>query len=302
MRKLLTTALVTVAVLAIGPAAAATVTVRITASGFTPKTVSIKTGDAVTYTNGDTVAHQVVLKQTAGVQCAQPLTIQPGQSASCTFTRAGKYDYSDPTRQGGAFRGTVSVLPAPLSVTLRMAPTSVVYGAKTTLTGSLSSGEAGEKVTMLAQECGASSFTPLASVTTTTGGSFTFVAQPRLNAAYEARVRNTTSAAGGVRVRPRIGLRRLAPRRFAVRVLAAQSFAGRLASFQRYSRVTGRWVLVRRVTLRAGGTTTLPIDPTTVSRATFKARVRARVRVRIVLPGSQVGACYAAGRSNVVRS
>ena len=54
---------------------------------------------------------------------------------------------------------------------------------------------------------------------------------------------------------------------------------------------------VRSVTLRATGT---GVAPTVVSAATFRSRVAARTKVRIVLTKTQVGACYVASRSNVV--
>src|SRR5919109_12835 len=41
-------------------AAPATTTVKITRSAFSPKKVTIKTGDAVKWTNTDTITHQVV--------------------------------------------------------------------------------------------------------------------------------------------------------------------------------------------------------------------------------------------------
>jgi plastocyanin len=285
------------------PAAAATVTITITKTGgFQPATVSIKAGDAVTFTNADTVAHQVVFKNTNGVQCAQPLVVQAGASGTCTFTRAGKYAFSDPTQKGKGFKGTVNVAQGPAGVSLSSSKRVVTYGGKTTLSGSISSGQANQKLTVNAQPCGQSTFTALTTLTTGTGGAYSYVAQPTVITTYQVRWKSATSPAVTVRVRPRVRLRKVAPRKFRVAVSAAQSFAGRTATFQRYSTLRRRWVVVRRLTLRAAGATTLPINPTAVSRRTFRARVGAGLRVRVLLPKAQVGACYAAGVSNVVRS
>jgi plastocyanin len=299
MRKLLL-AVAAVCALAL-PAAAATVTIKITKTGFAPTTVSIATGDSVSFSNTDTAAHQVVFKSTTGVQCAQPLVVQAGASASCTFTRAGKYGFSDPTHKGKGFKGIVNVTQG-AAVTLAASSHVLTYGGKTTLSGSISSGQPNQKVTVHAQACGQASFSPLATLTTTAGGAYSYAAQPSLITSYEVRLKNATSSPLTVKVRPRIRLRKLAPRRFRATVTAAQSFAGRTASFQRYSATLGRWVQVRLFALRAAGTTTLPISPTAVSRRTFRARVRSGLRVRVLLPKTQVGACYAAGVSNVIRS
>lgn len=299
-RKLLL-AVIAVCALAL-PAAAATVTITITKTGFSPATVSIKTGDSVTFTNSDAVAHRVVFKNTNGVQCAQPLVVQPSASGTCTFTRAGKYVFSDPTQKGKGFKGTVNVAQGAAGVTLGSSKRVVTYGAKTMLSGSISSGQANQKVTVNAQPCGQSTFTALTTLTTATGGAYSYAAQPKVITTYQVRWKSTVSAATTVKVRPRVRLRKLAPRKFRVAVSAAQSFAGKTAAFQRYSTLRQRWVVVRRFTLRAAGATTLPINPTAVSRRTFRARVRSGLRVRVLLPKAQVGECYAAGVSNVVRS
>ena len=185
------------------------------------------------------------------------------------------------------------------SVALAVSPQVVVYGARVTLSGTLSTQRAGEAVQVLAQACGQTAPTGVATATTTTGGAFTQQVQPLLNTVYSVRVRGATSNTVTVRVRPLIRLVRVARGRFAVRVSAATTFAGRYGLFQRYSGVTRRWVTVRRVVLRAN---TTGVAPTVVSSAAFRARVARRLRVRFVLPQAQVGACYLAGFSNVVRS
>src|SRR5207245_8155688 len=79
------------------PAATASATVKITKTGYSPTAVSIIAGESVAFANTDTVAHTVDFKSTTGMQCssAVPLVVAAGQSASCTFSTAGKFTFSD---------------------------------------------------------------------------------------------------------------------------------------------------------------------------------------------------------------
>lgn len=303
MRKLITAAVVLAAVAVVGVASAKTVTIAITKNGFVPKTASVVTGDSVSFVNQDTQAHQVVLKPTTGFTCTGPLTVQPGQTVTCTFRTAGSYAVTDANNKGNAWKATITVgTAAGGALTLQVTPRTVTYGGRVTLTGKLASGQSNQKVDVLAQECGSSAFKAVSSVNTTAGGSYTATAQPTRNTTYEVRNKNTTSTQVTVKVRPRVTLRKLATRKFKVNVLAAESFAGKYVVFQRYSSSLRRWVTVKRVVLKAGSTVTLPINPTTTSTATFRARVKARLRVRALLTAAQAGTCYAASASNVVRS
>jgi plastocyanin len=292
-------------VLAVAAAApAATVTMAITRNGYVPKTLTIVTGDAVTFANQDTAAHQVVLKPTGGFTCSAGLVIQPGQSSTCTFHSVTKYAVSDPNHKGSAFKGTITVSAGPPGsvLSLTAAPKVVVYGARTTLSGQLAIRQVNQKVDIFAEECGAASFTKLTTVTTTSDGMYSFVVQPRRNTTYEARWKSSSSQQVLVKVRPKLTLGKLAPRKFRATVLAADSYAGKFVLFQRYRPASGRWVTVRSVVLRTGGTVTTPINPTTVSRVVFRARVRAGVRVRAYLTQAQAGTCSAATRSAIIRS
>ena len=103
------------------------------------------------------------------------------------------------------------------------------------------------------------------------GGVFIAVVTPRKNTVYTVKVKNTTSNA----------------------------LAGKYATFQRYSGTLQRWVNVKRVLLRANST---GVAPTVISSVTFRSSIRARLKIRAVLPQLQVGTCYVAGRSNVILS
>ena len=305
MRKLHLAALAVLVLSVAAAAPAATVTMAVTRNGYVPKTLTIVTGDAVAFANQDTVAHQVVLKPSTGFTCAASLVVQPGQSTTCTFHTVTKYAVSDPNHKTAAFKGTITVNAGPPGsvLSLTATPKVVVYGGHSTLSGQLATGLPNQKVDIFAEECGAASFTKLTTVTTTTGGAYTFAVQPRRNTTYEARAAKALSSTQVlVKVRPKLTLRKLATRKFRVTLLAADSYAGKFVLFQRYRSSTGRWITVRSVVLGAGGTLMLPINPTTVSRTVFRAKVRARLRVRAYLTQAQAGSCDAAVRSAVIRS
>lgn len=282
------------------PAASSTKTVTISKTGYNPTSVSITVGDTVVFTNSDTVAHTVIFKQATGFHCNMvvPLVLAASKSASCTFTSTGRFNFSDPVNKGKNFRGTITVTAGP-AANLAAAPKAVVFGGKTTLTGALASKQAGVTVQILQAQCGTSTSSMLTSLKSGTGGAFTYTAQPLRQTSYTARVKNSDSTAVLVKVLPRLRFGKVARHKYAVHVFAAESFAGKIATFQRYRRATKRWVKVRRVLLHAD---TTGVSPTVVSSATFRSGIRARLRVRVTLGAKQVGACYAAGRSNAIRS
>jgi plastocyanin len=303
MKRLVVLALAVLGTVA-SSAPAATTTMAITRNGYVPRTLTIVTGDSVVFANQDTVAHQVVLRPTSGFTCIAGLVIQPGQDSTCTFRTVTNYTVRDPNRRTAAFRGTIRVGPGPPGsvLSLTATPKVVIYGGRSTLSGQLATGMANQRIDIFVRECGAAAFTRLTAVTTTTGGAYTLTVQPRKNTTYESRYRVLSSTQVPVRVQPRLTLRKLAPRRFRVNVLAAESYAGKVVLFQRYRLVARRWVTVRSVVLRAGSTLTTPINPTSVSTATFRSRIKKRLRVRALLTQAQAGSCYAARASATIRS
>jgi plastocyanin len=300
MRKRLVP-LVAVAALATAGAApgAATKTVTISKTGYAPTAVSITTGDAVLFKNSDTVAHTVNFNSTAGLHCtaAVPLAIAAGASASCTFSNAGKFRFSDPASNKKSFRGTVTVT-APLVSSLTVAPKTVVYGSKSKLAGKLASGQSGQALQIHALACGDTKSTLVATVTTTANGAFSYEAQPSKKTAYTLSSKGLTAGAS-VGVEPSLVLRKTGRHRFTLSVVAAQTFAGKVATFQRYRPALKRWVKVKRVTL---GTGTGGTAPTVIAAAKFRSSIRAGLRVRASLGSKQVGTCYLAGHSNTIRS
>lgn len=72
-----------------GPAQAATHSVAIIAMKFTPKTLQIAAGDAVTFLNQDNAPHTATAKDGS----FDTGRLAPGQDASITFDAPGEYSY-----------------------------------------------------------------------------------------------------------------------------------------------------------------------------------------------------------------
>ena len=298
MRKLLLLLAATAMLALTGAAAAMTATVTITKAGYVPSSTTIARGDSVQFVNSDTVVHQIVFKSTTGVTCSpNPLVLQVGQNGTCTFQTAGSYTYSDPNVKGNTFRGSVTVTGVADSISLAAAPHLIAFGGKVTLSGILSTHKAGENVDVLALPCGSPAASKVLTVQTTANGAFSALVQPLMNTAYTVKVRNTTSSAAGVSVRPKLRIGKVAPHRYSIRVTAAQSFAGKYASFQRYNGT--RWIAVKTVLLAANST---GVAPTVITTATFRSSLKAGLRVRVVLGQAQAGTCYLPGSSNTILS
>lgn len=292
MRKNLLLLLLAAIAVAVTPAATAETTataVSITRSSFVPKNVTIAANETVKWTNNDTQNHQVVCQKCS---FTSPI-LKPSESYSYTFIKGGKFAITDAL--SSRLKGTVTVN---AGVTLAASPTVVTYGGASTLSGRVSNNAAGEKVILLGKQCGALAFSSVSTVTTTGGGHYTTTVAPVKNTAYQAKWKTTTSPNVTVKVRPKMRLAKLASHKYRVRVRAAQSFAGKLAEFQRYSTATKSWVKARLVTLKTIGTA----GATQISGATFRSSVKAGLKVRIIMRSSQTAPCYAAGRSNVILS
>jgi hypothetical protein len=186
---------------------------------------------------------------------------------------------------------------APPTLTLKASATVVAYGGSTTLSGVLSTQRTGQHVDILGQDCGQGGFKKVTTVTTTTGGAFTYAAKPTMNTSYQAKQKAVTSPTVAVKVTPTLALRKLARGKFSVSVTAAQSFVGKYVVFQRLR--TTKWVSLKHVTL---ATVRQGTKPTEVSSATFTIKLPTRLRVRAVLPSTQAATCYAAAKSKTIRS
>jgi hypothetical protein len=193
--------------------------------------------------------------------------------------------------------GAAPVAAAPPTLTLQAAPTVVTYGGTTTLSGTLSSAQAGQSVDVQAQPCGQTAFKKVATVSTTAGGAFSSSVKPTIDTTYRVKAKSASSPSVTVKVGPVLALKKIARGNFRVSVTAAASFVGKYVVFQRLR--NAKWVTLKKVTLKSVVTTTAP---TQVSSASFRIKLKTRLRVRSILPAAQAGTCYLPAKSKVIRS
>jgi plastocyanin len=282
--------LVALAVLSVPSALAATKTVDITQAGFTPDRITIAYGDTVTWTNKDNANHQVLADQAAFP--TSPV-LAPNQTYSYTFTKSGSFGYRDAlnTRR----RGTIIVRPG---ITMKASAAKVGYGGTLTVSGTVSNGATGENVLVEAMQCGATSFSRVATARSGAQGAWSSSVKPAMNTSYRSSWKNASSAPLAVKVSPAASLKRVRAGRFTASVTAAQSFVGKYVVLQRYARARKAWKTVKRVTLR---TVKAGTAPTQISSAGFRARGTRGARLRLLLTQPQAGACYVASTSAAIR-
>ena len=287
MKKLIVP-LIAVTALAVGaapaaPATTATVQVNIKRSSFDKSLTTIKTGDTVKWVNTDTQNHQVVSNNGSFVS---PI-LGPAKSYSHRFNAAGTYRYHDGLN--AAVRGTIKVSgPAP-AVTAGVSLPIIVYGQGVSLSGTVSNGQANEKVTIYQQPYPQTSFAEMTTVLTGPNGVWNLVLtpSPKILTQYQAKWNGRTSVTVGVSVRPRIRLFYRSGR-FTTAVQSAASHARRSVQVQRLSRF-GQWVTLKKV--RLGGK----------SSAVFRLTLpKGRSQIRIAMSVNQAGAGYLAGYSPTI--
>src|SRR5919201_1799895 len=199
------------------------------------------------------------------------------ESVICYRTRKGVYGM----RKILVFAAAVATLVGagataavkPASVTISLSRPSVVYGASVKLSGLISSHQANQKVTVLAEPFGTASFAEVATLDTAKGGAWSYSASPLIQTRYKAQWK-ATSRVVTVNVRPRIALtlqsRTSSKGTFSVKVSGNRSFAGKYVLVQRLS--SSGASTVRHVVLGAG------------SSATFSVRLPSNARLRAVMP------------------
>lgn len=264
------------------PASQATKAVAIKATGFSPASVTIATTDAVKWTNRDTKNHQIVANNGSFASAV----IKPGKSYTHTFGTAGTFRYHDALHP--TLAGKVVVKGPPPAVTIATLAPIIDYGQTTHISGTVSSGKAGETVTVWAQPYGTVSPVQIATLLTATNGIWDLVVKPTLLTTYTAHWKSTVSQAVGVQLRPSIGFS--AYKRYgSVKVKTDRSLKGKKVYLQKFTRFH-EWVKVRPVILGNG------------SARHFKLGLSGgrRYAVRIFMSFNQVGAGYLDGYSRTV--
>jgi plastocyanin len=295
VKKLLAAPLLACAFWVVPVANAQPANVTVTSTGFSPAEVSIEQAESVTWKNNDQTEHRVVV---AGTQCN--LSLQPNQSSSCSFGEVGTLQYRDPRETESGFRGTINVTRAPerrVSLDAGIGQDNIViFGGALTLTGFVTSNQSGESVTIVADPLGVD---PPRRVTITTGtdGEYRLRVQPRVKTTYTAEWRGAASRVFTALVRPRVALRKVGRNRFAVTVVAGDSFADTNVIIRRQrTRTDRRYRFAARVRLAENPRTE------TISQRTFRLNVPRGFRLRAFLPDRLTGPGYLAGQSNVIRA
>jgi plastocyanin len=266
--------------LVVAAAGAATKTVQIVKSGFTPNSTTITVGDSVTWKNSDTVNHQVVANDGS---FASPV-LKPGDSFTQTFTKSGKESYHDSLFTSR--KGTVTVNAPAATVTLQAGATTVVYGNSTTISGAVTNQLTNEPVTLTSQPYGKGTQS-LATTTTQASGAFSFGVSPTIQTSYQAHWRTTASPAVQVNVAPRVGFGQ-SGRLYVAKVTSDIGYGGHYVWVQRKAPY-GSFRNVRKIYLG------------TSSRAVFRVNIpKGRSILRLVLPADQAGVGYVQSLSRLI--
>jgi plastocyanin len=243
MRKLILTLAAVTALAIAGPAGAATKGINIYSTGFSPKSVTITEGDTVTWTNRDAASHQILADKGQFVSAI----LHKNQSFSYTFKAAGTYTYKDELHPKLA--GTITVKGLPPSLTFAASAPIVTYGQQLTLTGVVSSHNAGESVTIYYQPYPQPNPIQRAVILTSAGGTFSFIVAPQVLTNYQAAWKGAYATPTTVQVAPKVTLGR--NNGWIIHAAGGRSFVGRAVQLQRLNVATGQWVTMRKVLLNS---------------------------------------------------
>jgi plastocyanin len=280
MRRVIVPIVAALALVLAAPASSATVTVSIKRTEFAPKAVNINQDDSVTWTNGDTINHQVVANNGG---FASPI-LGPGKSWTRKFSSGGTYRYHDSLHP--ALTGSIVVKGAPPQISLAASAPVVKYGATVTLTGVVSNKKAGVTVTLVQLPFGQTTKQVIATLQTGTGGTFSYTVTPQVNTTYQAQWPGKSDSSVTVQVQPMIKLPVVSRTGyFHFYVTAGTSFAGKTAFLQRYT-LAKTWVNIRGLTLgpKSGRVFSLRFVRSVIPRG--------RWSIRVFMPATEMGGGY----------
>jgi plastocyanin len=281
MRKLFL-ALAAVAALAFaGQAGAATKAINIYGYGFNSNSVTITEGDTVTWVNRDNANHQVLASKGEFVS---PI-LKPKQTFSFTFKAPGTYSYKDELYP--KHTGKIVVKGLPPTLTFGVSAPIVTYGTQATLSGVISSHEAGQQVTIYYQPYPQPNLIERATVLTAAGGAFSFLVEPQVLTSYEAAWKGAYATPTTIQVIPKLTLGR--NNGWIVHAAGGRSFAGRAVQLQRLNALTGQWVTLRKVLLNSKSSARVLV---TLPKGTN--------RLRVTMSVNQAGAGFLGAISSTV--
>jgi plastocyanin len=279
MRRVILLVAGSLALMLAAPASSANTGVQIKRTGFVPASVTINANDSVTWTNTDTITHQVVAN---GGSFASPI-LAPGKTYARTFRNGGTFRYHDGLHP--TLRGTVTVRGAPPQVTLAASAPVVKFGGQVTLTGTVSNKKAGETVTLVQLPFGQTNKQVVATLQTTANGVFSFNVAPQVYTQYQAQWRTLESSVV-IQVQPMIKLPYVSKSGYYhFYVTTGQSFAGRFVLLQRFT-LAHTWVNLARLQLGKQSGRILAVN------AVRKMLPRGRWSVRIFMPATEMPGGY----------
>lgn len=280
MRRVIWIAFTTLALVLAAPASSATTTISIKRTGFVAKSVTINQDDTVTWTNADTIDHQIVAN---GGSFASPI-LKAGKSWSRTFRSGGTFRYHDSLHP--SLRGTVVVKGAPPQVSLVASVPVVKFGSSVTLSGAVSNKKAGETITLVQLPFGQTTKQVIATLQTAAGGVYSFNVSPQVNTTYQAQWSNKSDSSVTVQVQPMIKLPFVSKSGFFhFYVTAGSSFAGKQVFLQRFT-LAHQWENVRTLTLG-------PKSGRLISVRFVRSIIpRGRWSIRVFMPATQMGGGY----------
>jgi plastocyanin len=280
MRRVILPIVTGLALVLAAPASSATVTVSIKRTEFTPKTVNISQDDSVTWTNNDTINHQVVANNGS---YASPI-LGPGKSWTHAFHNGGTFRYHDSLHP--SLTGSVVVKGAPPQISLAASAPVVKYGATVTLTGAVSNKKAGVTVTLVQLPFGQTTKQVIATLQTTTGGAFSYTVTPQVNTTYQAQWPGKSETSVTVQVQPAIKLPFVSKTGFFhFYVTAGTSFAGKTVYLQRFT-LARTWVNIRALTLGSKSGRLISV------RFVKSIVPRGRWSIRVFMPATEMGGGY----------
>jgi len=222
---------------------AATSTVQIKSTGFTPSSLTVNHGDRITFKNVDKADHQVVADDGS---FASPILHANQSWTTNALTAAGTFHYHDALHP--RLTGKVTVKGPPPAVSLALSVPIVFYGEPTTLSGTVSSGAANESVELDQQPWGQTSQTQIAIVKTGANGVYSWSLTPSIYTTYVARWKNVASASVVVQVAPKMHLVPGGGGYMKVAISSPVSLWHRHVYLQRLSQY-GQWVNIAALTL-----------------------------------------------------
>jgi plastocyanin len=280
MHRVIWIAITTLGLVLAAPASSATTTISIKRAGFAPASVTINQDDAVTWTNNDTIDHQIVANNGS---FASPI-LKAGKSWTRTFRSGGTFRYHDSLHP--ALKGTVVVKGAPPQVTLVASVPVVKFGGTVTLSGTVTNKRAGETVTLVQLPFGQTTKQVIATLQTTSGGAFSFNVTPQVTTTYQAQWPNRSESSVTVQVQPLIKLPFVSKSGFFhFYVTAGTSFAGKTVFLQRFT-LAHQWVNIRPLTL---GTKSGRLISVRFVRSLVP---RGRWSIRVFMPATEMGGGY----------